>query len=391
MAGKTFTGIGVNDLLRQKPPLPRNAAADAVPPDAGEPEEDVHSVNSEPTVVDEDKVAEGLQRLRSLQTMQGIPSVRSNANGNEGRPRLVIDASSSEPTRIGLPAARPTAVGRSSALEPPGKQRNIQPDLRGTMYGHDVHLPDIHRRIEADDAPSAPVYMPPSQPAAPSTQLVPYVEPRMPSFHGVEAYPRHAQPFRRPAADDFELSRSQTISPLVRRGYLGAILVLFGLAAAGLATLAWMHFHGDGEDGHGSGATTASPEPAAPPAEPSAPAAAAGSAAPSAGVPDPAPSAPSIRGSEPPSVGSTTTPGASDSAAAAAGDAVPTGTPERAHSSGSDRGHHSARADRKRTSTVAAPASVDDGVGAAAKPKPARKGPGGDDDPDATLPPSGLD
>src|SRR5947209_2670653 len=111
MAGKTFTGIGVDDLLRQKPPLPRNAAADAAPADEGGVEDDVHTVNSEPTIVDEDKVAEGLQRLRSLQTMHGIPSVRAD----EARPRLVVDASSSEPTRIGLPAARPTAVGRSSS------------------------------------------------------------------------------------------------------------------------------------------------------------------------------------------------------------------------------------------------------------------------------------
>jgi hypothetical protein len=390
MAGKTFTGIGVDDLLRQKPPLPRNAAADAVPADPLGPEDDVHSVNSEPTIVDEDKVAEGLQRLRSLQTIHGMPSARPNANVDEGRPRLVIDASSSEPTRIGLPAARPTAVGRSSALEPPGKQKNIQPDLRGTMYGHSVHLPDIHRRIEADDAPSAPVYMPPPQPAAPTTQLVPYVEPRMPSFHGVEAYPRHAQPFRRPAADDFDPG-TQTIPPLGRRGYLGAILVLFGLAAAGLATLAWMHFRGDGEDGHVSGPATALPESPAPEAEPSAAARAAGSAAPSAGLPAPVPSAPSVGGggSPPPSVEPTTAPEAAGSAAVAGGSSV-AGTPERAHASSSDKGHHLARPDRKRTPALAVPA-FDDGMGAAAKPKPARKGPGGEDDPDATLPPSSLE
>ena len=73
MAGKTFTGIGVDDLLRQKPPLARNAAADAVPADAaGGEEEDVHSVNSEPTVVDEDKVAEGLQRLPRSRRCMGF-------------------------------------------------------------------------------------------------------------------------------------------------------------------------------------------------------------------------------------------------------------------------------------------------------------------------------
>jgi hypothetical protein len=390
MAGKTFTGIGVDDLLRQKPPLPSNAAADAVPADAGGAEEDVHTVNSEPTVVDEDKVAEGLQRLRSLQTIHGMPSARPNVNADEGRPRLVIDASSSEPTRIGLPAARPTAVGRSSALEPPGKQKNVEADLRGTMYGHSVHLPDIHRRIEADDTPSAPVYMPPPQPGAPTTQLVPYVEPRMPSFHGVEAYPRYAQPFRRPAADDVEPTRTETIPPLGRRGYLGAILVLFGLAAAGLATLAWMHFRGEGDDGHPFAPAAASSESPAPAAEPSAPPAVPGSAAPSAGVPVPAPSVPSGRGSAPPSVDPTPAPGASGSAAAEGGGPLPTGTPERAHAPGADKGHHSARPDRKRTPSVGAPAS-DDGVGAAAKPKPARKGPGGEDDPDATLPPSSLD
>ena len=69
MAGKTFTGIGVDDLLRQKPPLPRNVPPMPCPPIALGAEDDVHSVNSEPTIVDEDKVAEGLKRLRSLQTI----------------------------------------------------------------------------------------------------------------------------------------------------------------------------------------------------------------------------------------------------------------------------------------------------------------------------------
>jgi hypothetical protein len=456
MAGKTFTGIGLDDLLKENPPLPPETTADAVPVNPGEGE-DAHSVNSEPTIVDAGKVAEGLQRLRSLQTIQGMPAAPPQGVSTppphgmpvpppalaDAQPELVADMGSSEPTKIGMPAARPTAVGRTSDLEPPGKQMVVQPDLRGTMFGHSVHLPEMNERRGAEDrkTPSGPVYTPPPQPGSPTTQLVPYQPPppRMPSFHGVEPYPRQVKPFHRAGyssgaypSDDLE-PQTQTIPPLGRRGYARAILVMFALALAALGTLAWMRYRAAEADDVRPAAPTApatgEPQANAPTgaipaassaaagttpgaAEPAGPAAGApgtsggpgtppgASAAAPAGVADragatgpsgssagsgttPAPGArPSAAASSGARPASTTGPGTSPGPGARrSGEAgrEPAAAPTEA--AGSDTRRRPGRSDRRRAPAAEAPA--DD---TAVKTKAPRKGGSSEEDPDATLP-----
>ena len=84
------------------------------------------------------------------------------------------------------------AADRGWSVECPGASREAE-EHTARFARHHVRArrsPAGHSPPDrGDDAPSAPVYMPPSQPAAPSTQLVPYVEPRMPSFHGVGGIP----------------------------------------------------------------------------------------------------------------------------------------------------------------------------------------------------------
>ena len=120
MAGKTFSGVGGE-----------NSTPDAY-------EDDARGVYSGPTVVDDSKVEAGLKQLRSLDRPPGPLT---------GVTEAVVDADSGEPTQVAdLPKynARPTAVGRS--LSTPTEQPVTVPvdAVRGTMFGHSIHLPDVN-------------------------------------------------------------------------------------------------------------------------------------------------------------------------------------------------------------------------------------------------------
>ncbi len=130
---KTYFGIG----------WPK-ASADpgAGPEDAGdqgaEPTPTPTADHSAPTVVDDQKVAEGLEQLRSW--------YQSDAP----------EASRPMPAPAGMPQARPTAVGHATG-EPQMPARPIAPDpMRATMFGHDIHRFDF-------DAPSAAAELPPAR------------------------------------------------------------------------------------------------------------------------------------------------------------------------------------------------------------------------------------
>lgn len=148
MAGKTFPGIG------DDPPLDPADAADSA--DSG------GEYYSGPTVVDDAKVEMGLQKLRSLDAPPGPLT---------GITKAVVDALETEPTRtrvegtpiipeITVDSGRETAVGRS-VVGPAGGQQTTttQPfddkHLRGTMFGHGVHLPEIE--LPARPAATQPV------------------------------------------------------------------------------------------------------------------------------------------------------------------------------------------------------------------------------------------
>src|SRR6476660_9620284 len=98
MAGKTLPGVGKDGDksggkdAKPAPPPARDSAAPRVPERNTAP-------YSGPTVVDDDKVAEGLKKLRSLDEPLGPPSAVGQS---------VADPSSADVTRVGGPGT-PTA------------------------------------------------------------------------------------------------------------------------------------------------------------------------------------------------------------------------------------------------------------------------------------------
>src|SRR6187551_2761068 len=102
------------------------------------PDGDDRSDYSAPTVVDDAKVAEGLKQLRAW--YQPDPDAPAVPDDRES----VVD-SPAEPTKLGMPYPRPTAVGHATATGPQqAEQRPALPDpMRGTMFGHDVHRPEF--------------------------------------------------------------------------------------------------------------------------------------------------------------------------------------------------------------------------------------------------------
>ena len=144
---KTYFGIG----------WPKDPA-DAIPgaPGTREPED-----RSAPTVVDDEKVAEGLKQLRSW--YQGDAQQEQNRADSAVPAPYAPQGSGSTGSH-----ARPTAVGHASG-SPPAMPRPMAPDpMRATMYGHDVH------QFEFPPGPgdATPTPQQPPPPAAVSTALV---------------------------------------------------------------------------------------------------------------------------------------------------------------------------------------------------------------------------
>jgi hypothetical protein len=416
MAGKTFTGIGIEDLLREVPPVgPDGAAPEAMPasvkegspvgaPDGGE-EGDIRGVYSGPTVVDDDKVAEGLKRLRSLERTTAVgtgpPALDPVLVGEVSE--LVADMDSSEPTKIGMPHQRPTAVGRSQGDDVPGQQMIVQPDnLRGTMFGHSVHLPDLHIPIDTDEGPSGPLYVPPK--ASSATQLVPYRRPA-PTMPSVDASPNPSQPFHRGAAfpsNEADL-RTETIPPLGKRMFVRTAAAIVGLAVVGGGGLAFWYYRA-------SDAATPAPPPELPvssaeaPGQPRPSRAVAAPPEPAAGIggpaagnagppgtaaavePAPPPAAKPSPAGDPPLIGNTLP---KRERAAATGEARPASTSLDDDAVRARR--RPARPERRRAAAAAVtPATESSASEAPPKPVPRKKS-AADEDPDATLPPSTVE
>ena len=168
MAGKTFRGVGEDEA-----PSVRIDEDDYRPRLIDE--DDARGLHSGPTVVDDQKVAEVLKKLRSLDKPPGPLT---------GVTEIVVDANSSEPTRLdsqpiqidtgpavklggaavtgagsGLasledvmyPLKRATEVGRSPSTPAAGQPVTVPPDAaRGTLFGRSIHLPDVNAPDAAD-------------------------------------------------------------------------------------------------------------------------------------------------------------------------------------------------------------------------------------------------
>jgi hypothetical protein len=147
MAGKTFPGIG--DLEDEVPPLD--------PADAADSNGNSQSHYSGPTVVDDAKVEQGLKKLRSLDAppgpLTGIHQaiVEVLADPARATPAVPVPAELLMP-EITIDPSRGTAVGRSVSGPVVGQQTTQPFDdraLRGTMFGHGVHLPDLEEARRA--------------------------------------------------------------------------------------------------------------------------------------------------------------------------------------------------------------------------------------------------
>ena len=147
MAGKTFPGIG--DLEDEVPPLDPADAADS----SGNSQADY----SGPTVVDDAKVEQGLKKLRSLEAAPepstGIHEAIAGVLSDPARatPSMPVPADLLMP-EITIDPGRGTAVGRSVSGPVVGQQTTQPVDdraMRGTMFGHGVHLPDLEEARRA--------------------------------------------------------------------------------------------------------------------------------------------------------------------------------------------------------------------------------------------------
>ena len=114
---------------------------------------------SQPTIVNEAKVAEGLRQLRSWYQRED----QSDPGSTTGNPAVAPIGSVGGPqppatdTSLGDGRARPTAVGHATAPPLSVEQRPIAPDpMRATMYGHDAHQFDVDLpAIGGEGTPSA--------------------------------------------------------------------------------------------------------------------------------------------------------------------------------------------------------------------------------------------
>jgi hypothetical protein len=212
------------------------------------------AIDFTPTV-DEDKVAEGLKKLRSLDEPLGpIPS--SMPTLKEGMP--VVDAPAPAKPAVSvaeLIRARGTAHGH--ALSGPGLGQGLVPmtvddRLKGTLLGHSLHLPDLPE--PGDESRPAEVrsvaQLLPSGPAATTTEMPADFSNGDSSFFDSEPVNTELEPEPQPR------------STIVARGAVFvAIISIFVVAA-----VAWVKVHKGAEAAAVDPQLARAPDPAAPPA-----------------------------------------------------------------------------------------------------------------------------
>jgi hypothetical protein len=120
---------------------------DPTDPDPGVPGKSDAEDRSAPTVVDDEKVAEGLRQLR---TWYKSDETRIGNPMDEGPKPTAAPAPAG-------PGARPTAVGHATGPPPAVQQRPAVPDpMRATQYGHNVHQFDFDAAAASATAPAPP-------------------------------------------------------------------------------------------------------------------------------------------------------------------------------------------------------------------------------------------
>jgi hypothetical protein len=237
MAGKTFPGIG--ELEDESTPLDTADAADSG---------DSRPFYSGPTVVDDLKVEEGLKKLRSLDVPLGPLT---------GITKAVVDALESAPTRVTPPLpldpasgrvsvdpVRETAVGRN--VVGPAAGREVIPPfddraLRGTLFGHGVHLPEFS--LPAPEEPPASGALAVVNRGAKTTTVAVY-QPDAGRPRDPEPFARSSQ-VRNTPLTSIDVSEEDSRKNLITRVVIGAA----GIAAIVAAALIWTHASDDPGEG----------------------------------------------------------------------------------------------------------------------------------------------
>jgi hypothetical protein len=261
VAGKTFGGYGDG----KKP----SASRDAAPLIADE--DDAQDLNSGPTVVDDKKVEEVLRKLRSLDKPPGPLT---------GITQMPGDPSDSEPTRIETqeasgvlvaqtrsdpelarlgkvmtPQQRPTAIGRSLSPDAAEQPVTVPADAgRGTMFGHDIHLPDVDVPDEVSvEISSGGVQFLPGTPLAAQAErpLPPLAAPIAPAV----------ERFHAPFGPD---SYTQLVDPPRQQAFRAVVALLGGAGLVGLIWFGANRFFAK----PAAGPSAAAPATKAPPAPP---------------------------------------------------------------------------------------------------------------------------
>jgi hypothetical protein len=287
MAGKTLTGIGEDESGRHelgtdssdsfraptadKPPSAR--PTDKMPMYVG-PSDTPTIQGAMPPMggIDEDKVAEGLKKLRSLDEPLGpIPTVTQTPTMREGIPPLTfptpVASTSSTPTLketpvVGLPTpVNPAAIAAAAAAElirsrgtahghalsvAAGKSAalpvSVDDRMKGTLLGHSLHLPDLPEVPPEDSRPAEvrPVAATPESLALVRGSTTP------------EIARRDVRPFSMPLSDTSstfgsdlasdELSEPELENPRGKTMLRGAIFLAV-VSVFVVAAIAWGRFH----------------------------------------------------------------------------------------------------------------------------------------------------
>jgi len=291
VAGKTFRGVGEDEApsLRIDEDDSRPRLID---------EDDARGLHSGPTVVDDQKVAEVLKKLRSLDKPPGPLT---------GVTEVVVDANSSEPTRLDsqpiqidtgpavkvggaaadsgpaslqdvmYPLKRATAVGRSLSTPVAGQPVTVPLDaVRGTVFGHSIHLPDVNAPDTADvELSSGAVQFLDGAPGGsqpfpladrPAVVIPPPTSPPAARFH---------TPF------DVD-SHTQLVDPQRSKTFKRFLAFVGGLSIAGAGIWAWWQYGGGGHAASTNPPAVAAPVATPPSIDPMPPS---GASAPSAPAP----------------------------------------------------------------------------------------------------------
>jgi hypothetical protein len=126
--------------------------------------------------VDEDKVAEGLKKLRSLDEPLGpipnsMPTLKEGMPVVPGLPVPVVT-----PGVAAADLARSRGTSHGHALSTPGMGQGLVPmavddRLKGTLLGHSLHLPDLPAVPEENRAPEVRAIAVAPRPTPPGTHL----------------------------------------------------------------------------------------------------------------------------------------------------------------------------------------------------------------------------